>query len=42
MNARRQLWRQVSIILESGEAQLMRELVALLYRRVTAIELFEG
>ena len=40
MNARRQLWRQVSIILESGEAQLMREFVALLYRRVTAIESF--
>lgn len=40
MNARRQLWRQVAIILESGEAELMRELVALLYRRVTAVEAF--
>jgi transcriptional regulator with XRE-family HTH domain len=40
MNARRQLLHQVAIILESGEAQLMREFVALLYRRVTSVQEF--
>ena len=34
MNAKRDLWRQVSIILESGEAELLAEFVELLYRRV--------
>jgi len=38
MNARRQLLHQVAIILESGEADLMREFVALLFRRVTSVE----
>lgn len=37
MNARRQLLHQVAVILESGEAELMREFVALLYRRVTNV-----
>lgn len=36
MNAKRDLWRQVSIILESGEAELLAEVVDLLYRRATA------
>jgi transcriptional regulator with XRE-family HTH domain len=35
MNRRRELMKQVAIILESGEADLLREFVALLYRRVT-------
>jgi transcriptional regulator with XRE-family HTH domain len=35
MNAKRDIWRQVSIILESGEAELLAEFVELLYRRVT-------
>lgn len=38
MNARRELMVQVAVILESGEADLMREFVALLFRRVTAVE----
>jgi transcriptional regulator with XRE-family HTH domain len=38
MNTRRQLLHQVAIILESGEADLMRELVALLFRRVTSVD----
>ena len=36
MNAKRDINRQVSIILESGEAKLLAEFVDLLYRRVTA------
>jgi transcriptional regulator with XRE-family HTH domain len=35
MNAKRDLWRQVSVILESGEAKLLAEFVELLYRRAT-------
>lgn len=38
MNAKRDLWRQVSVILESGEAELLAEFVDLLYRRVTLPE----
>jgi transcriptional regulator with XRE-family HTH domain len=34
MNAHRDVRRQVSVILESGEAQLLHEFVELLYRRV--------
>jgi transcriptional regulator with XRE-family HTH domain len=33
-NARRDLWRQVSVILESSEAELLAEFVDVLYRRV--------
>ncbi len=36
MNAKRELWRQISIILETGEAALLAEFVQLLYRRTTA------
>ena len=36
MNAKRDINRQVSIILESSEAKLLAEFVDLLYRRVTA------
>jgi transcriptional regulator with XRE-family HTH domain len=36
MNAKRDLWRQVSVILESGEAELLAEFIELLYRRVTS------
>jgi transcriptional regulator with XRE-family HTH domain len=35
MNAKRDLWRQISVILESGEAELLVEFVDLVYRRVT-------
>ena len=35
MNAKRQLVRQVSVILESSEAKLLAEFVDILYRRVT-------
>jgi transcriptional regulator with XRE-family HTH domain len=35
MNAKRDLWRQVSVILESSEAELLAEFVEVLYRRVT-------
>jgi transcriptional regulator with XRE-family HTH domain len=41
MNARHQLLQQVAVILESGEAELMREFVALLFRRVTAVDSFK-
>jgi transcriptional regulator with XRE-family HTH domain len=34
-NARRDLWRQVSVILESSEAELLAEFVEVLYRRAT-------
>ncbi len=40
MNARRQLLHQVAVILESGEAELMRDFVALLFRRVTTVDSF--
>jgi transcriptional regulator with XRE-family HTH domain len=36
MNARRELWRQISIILETGDAALLSEFIQLLYRRATA------
>jgi transcriptional regulator with XRE-family HTH domain len=36
MNAKRDVWRQVNVILESGEAELLTEFVDLLYRRITA------
>ena len=36
MNAKRDILRQVSILLESGEATLLAEFVELLYRRATA------
>jgi transcriptional regulator with XRE-family HTH domain len=35
-NAKRDLWRQVSIILESGEAELLSRFVDVLYGRVTS------
>jgi len=35
-NARRELWRKVTVILESGEEELLTQLVALLYSRATA------
>ncbi len=38
MNARRRLMVEVAVILESSEADLMRDFVAMLYRRVTAVE----
>ena len=34
-NAKRALWTQISVILESGDAQLLSEFVEVLYRRVT-------
>lgn len=34
-NARRELWRKISVILESGEEELLTQLIALLYRRAT-------
>lgn len=36
MNARRDVWRQVSVVLESSEAELLAEFIDLLYCRVTA------
>ena len=38
INDRRQLFGQVSIILESGQGDLLREFVAMLYRRVTNVQ----
>ena len=35
VNAKRDVWRQVGIILESGEAELLAQFVELLYRRAT-------
>jgi transcriptional regulator with XRE-family HTH domain len=35
MNAKRDLWRQVSVILESGEAELLSRFIDVLYCRVT-------
>jgi hypothetical protein len=34
-NIKRNVWRQVSVILESGEAKLLTEFIELLYGRVT-------
>ena len=36
MNAKRDIWRQVNIILESGEAELLSQFVDVLYGRVTS------
>ena len=36
MNAKRDVWRQISVILESGEADLLANFIDLLYRRVTS------
>ena len=36
MNVKRDVWRQVSVILESGEAELLSQFVGVLYGRVTA------
>jgi hypothetical protein len=36
MNTKRDVWRQVSVILESGEAELLSQFVGVLYGRVTA------
>jgi transcriptional regulator with XRE-family HTH domain len=35
MNAKRALWKQISVILESSQADLLAEFVQLLYRRAT-------
>lgn len=35
MNAKRDVWRQVNVILESGEAELLSQFVSVLYGRVT-------
>jgi transcriptional regulator with XRE-family HTH domain len=35
MNERRELLVQAAVVLESGEAELLRELIAMLYRRAT-------
>jgi transcriptional regulator with XRE-family HTH domain len=35
-NLKRNLWRQVSVILESSDADLLSQFVGMLYRRVTA------
>jgi transcriptional regulator with XRE-family HTH domain len=37
MNERRELLKQVAVILDSNQADLLREFVALLYRRATAL-----
>jgi transcriptional regulator with XRE-family HTH domain len=36
MNGRRELWRQISVVLETSEASLLTEFIQLLYRRATA------
>jgi transcriptional regulator with XRE-family HTH domain len=36
MNAKRDIWRQVNVILESGEAELLSQFVSVLYGRVTS------
>jgi transcriptional regulator with XRE-family HTH domain len=36
-NVKRDLWRQVSVILESGEADLLSQFIGVLYGRVTTI-----
>jgi hypothetical protein len=35
MNSKRDLWRQISVILETNEAELLANFVDLLYRRIT-------
>jgi transcriptional regulator with XRE-family HTH domain len=35
-NVKRDLWRQMSVVLESGEADLLSQFVGMLYERVTA------
>ena len=35
MNVKRDIWRQIGVILESGEAELLSNFVELLYRRAT-------
>ena len=42
MNAKRELWRQISLILETGEAPLLTEFIQLLYRRATEATLRNG
>lgn len=37
MNRRRELMQQVALILESGDAEILREFIAMLYRRVTTL-----
>jgi transcriptional regulator with XRE-family HTH domain len=37
MNDRRELLEQVDVILETGDAEMLREFIALLYRRVTTM-----
>jgi transcriptional regulator with XRE-family HTH domain len=37
MNRRRELMKQVAVILESGEADILRDFIAMLYRRVTSL-----
>jgi transcriptional regulator with XRE-family HTH domain len=36
MNTKRDLWKQIGVILESSESQLLAEFVRILYRRATA------
>jgi len=38
MNERRELMYQVSVVLESGEADMMRDFIQLMFRRVTDLE----
>ena len=42
MNAKRDIWRQVNIILESGEAELLSQFVNVLYGRITSASLSAG
>jgi hypothetical protein len=37
MNRRRELMTQIAVILESGEAELLRDFIAMLYRRITTM-----
>jgi transcriptional regulator with XRE-family HTH domain len=37
MNRRRELMTQIAVILESGEAELLSEFIAMLYRRITDV-----
>jgi transcriptional regulator with XRE-family HTH domain len=37
MNRRRELMKQVAVILESGEADILRDFIAMLYRRITTL-----
>jgi transcriptional regulator with XRE-family HTH domain len=39
MNAKREVFRQVGVVLESGQSELLAEFVAMLYRRATAAPL---